>query len=55
MAKSPVYKLYWCKHTAAQAPEILLEEAGLTYKKITIDIEKGENWMPEYLAVNHKV
>jgi len=52
MTKSPVYKLYWCRHTAAQAPEILLEEAGLTYKKIPIDIEKGENWLPDYLAVN---
>ena len=52
MTQLPVYKLYCGRHTAAQAPEILLEEAGLTYKKITIDIEKGENWLPDYLAVN---
>ena len=52
MAQSQVYKLYWCRHTAAQAPEVLLEDAGLTYEKITIDIEKEENWLPEYLAVN---
>lgn len=47
-----MYKLYWNKDTAAVAPELVLEEAGLAYEKVVIDAFAGETWQPEFLAIN---
>ena len=47
-----MYKLYWCRQTAALAPELVLEEGGIAYEKITIDISRLENFRLDYLAVN---
>lgn len=52
MAESKVYKLYWSKDSAAQGPAILMEEAGIAHEKIPVDLSRGENWEPHYLAVN---
>jgi len=47
-----MYKLYWNKDTAAVAPEMVLEEAGLAYEKIVIDAFGGETWQADFLAIN---
>ncbi len=47
-----MYKLYWNKDTAAVAPEMVLEEAGLAYEKVVIDAFGGETWQADYLAIN---
>src|SRR5262245_40279042 len=36
----------------ARKPRIVLAEKGLQYEKVTIDITKGEQKKPEYLAIN---
>jgi glutathione S-transferase len=45
-------------HSAAAscsvATHIALEEAGAQYKAVKVDLSKGEQRMPEYLAVNPK-
>ncbi len=52
MTNEKCYKLYWCSQTAAFAPEVLLEEGGISFQKIKIDIYKGENFSKDYLAIN---
>jgi glutathione S-transferase len=36
----------------ARKPRIVLAEKGLQYEKVTIDITKGEQQKPQYLAIN---
>lgn len=36
----------------ARKPRIVLAEKGLPYEKVTIDITKGDQKKPEYLAIN---
>lgn len=47
-----MYKLYWASGSAAFAPQAVLEEGGLDYETVAVDIRKGENLAPDYLAVN---
>ena len=47
-----MYKLYWAPKTAAFAPQAVLEEAGLPYELVPVDLEREENLGPAYLAVN---
>lgn len=47
-----MYKLYWCRQTAALAPELILEESGLPYEKVLVDTAKLEHRRLDYLAVN---
>lgn len=47
-----MYKLYWCPGTAAMAPHGVLEETGQPYELELVDIGKGHNRSPDYLAIN---
>ena len=47
-----MYKLYWAQNSGALAPQILLEEVGADYQRVVIDLEKGEETKPEFLAIN---
>jgi len=49
-----MYKLYWCRRTAALAPQLVLELAALPYEKISIETRRGEHRQPAYLAINPK-
>ena len=45
-------KLYYSPGACALASHIALEEAGADYETVRIDLGKGEQKTPEYLAVN---
>lgn len=45
-------KLYFSPGACALASHIALEEAGAAYEGVKIDLRKGEQKTPEYLAVN---
>ena len=45
-------KLYYSPGACAMASHIGLEESGATYEAARIDLKKGEQKTPEYLAVN---
>ncbi|MEG1030187.1 MAG: glutathione S-transferase N-terminal domain-containing protein, partial [Brevundimonas sp.] len=45
-------KLYYSPGACAMASHIALEEAGADYELQKIDLKKGEQRTPEYLAVN---
>ena len=45
-------KLYYSPGACAMASHIALEESGATYEAIGIDLSKGEQKTPEYLAIN---
>jgi len=47
-------KLYWGKGTCAIGIHILLEEAGLDYQTIRVDVGGGETHQPPFLAINPK-
>jgi glutathione S-transferase len=47
-----MYTLYWSEGTASFAPQAVLEEAGLPYKLVPVDISSGENRNAEYLKMN---
>lgn len=47
-----MYKLYWCKQTAAFGPQAVLEEIGAAYELTPVDIYKNEHLTPEYLTMN---
>jgi glutathione S-transferase len=49
---SNTYTLYWCPDTASLAPRIVLEEAGLDYEVVEVDIRQGAHRAPAYLAIN---
>lgn len=50
-------KLYYAPRTCALAPYITLSEAGAAFDVMPINMRKGENQSPEYMALNpkHKV
>ncbi len=50
-------KLYYAPTTCALAPYITLTEAGADFEVMPINMRKGENKSPEYMALNpkHKV
>lgn len=45
-------KLYYSPGACALASHIAFEEAGAQYEAVRIDLKKGEQRTPEYLAVN---
>lgn len=45
-------KLYYSPGACAMASHIALEESGAEYEPIRIDLRKGEQKTPEYLAIN---
>jgi glutathione S-transferase len=45
-------KLYFARRTRATRPRWLLEELGVPYEKINLELSKGEHKSPEYLAVH---
>lgn len=45
-------KLYYSPGACALASHIAFEEAGASYEGVKIDLKKGEQRTPEYLAVN---
>lgn len=47
-----MYILYWAQNSGALAPQILLEEVGAEYQRVVVDLEKGEETKPEFLAIN---
>ncbi len=47
-----MYKLYWSQGTASLAPQVILEETGVDYEMVLIDMAKSEHLTPEYLAIN---
>ena len=46
------YHLYWERMSGAIAPQCLLEEMGLAWRKVHIDMNLVEHQSPEYIAVN---
>lgn len=47
-------KLYWGPHTCAIGIHLLLEEAGVPYEAVKLDVQRGENETPAFLDVNPK-
>lgn len=47
-----MYRLYWEALSGAMLPEVMLEEMGLSYERVPIDMAAGEHRSPEYLAIN---
>lgn len=45
-------KLYFARRTRATRPRWLLEELGVPYEKINLELTKGEHKTAEYLAVH---
>lgn len=45
-------KLYYSPGACAMASHIALEESGATYETVRIDLKKGEQKTPDYLAIN---
>jgi glutathione S-transferase len=45
------YVLYWNPFSGSLAPMAVLEEIGIHYEKILIDMDKGEHRSTEYLTI----
>ena len=45
-------KLYWSPNTRSTRALWLMEEAGLPYERVKLDLAAGEHKRPEFLAVN---
>ncbi len=45
-------KLYWSPNTRSQRALWMLEEAGLPYERVKLDLGAGEHKRPAFLAVN---
>lgn len=45
-------KLYYAPRTRSTRPRWLLEELGVPYESVRVDIAKGEHKKPEYLAIH---
>jgi glutathione S-transferase len=46
------FVLYWFPFSGSLAPMAVLEEVGVSYEKVLIDISKGEHQSPEYLKIH---
>jgi glutathione S-transferase len=44
--------LYYAPGACSMAPHIMLEELGVPYEAVKIDLTKGENRTPEYIRIN---
>src|ERR1700732_362885 len=49
---SPMMKLYWSPRTRSFSTLWLMEETGQPYERVLIDLTKGAQKTPEYLAIN---
>jgi glutathione S-transferase len=47
-----MYTLYWAPNTAAFAPHVILEENGLDYELVPVDLGAGEHRAAAYLELN---
>jgi glutathione S-transferase len=47
-----MYKLYWSKSSGAFAPQVMLEEAGVAYEKVVVDLDSDAQRAPEFVAIN---
>ncbi len=45
-------KLYWCPQTRSMRALWMMEEAGVPYERVLIDIRAGKQSTPEYHAIN---
>jgi glutathione S-transferase len=52
MPDAPGYTLYWEALSGAMAPQVMLEEMALGYRKVAVDMARGEHKSPAYLALN---
>lgn len=52
MTEAPGYTLYWEAFSGAMAPQVMLEEMAVGYRKVAVDMARGEHKSPNYLAVN---
>jgi glutathione S-transferase len=48
----PPLTLYYSPKACSLASHIALQESGLSYKAVSVDIRKGENATPDYLHIN---
>ncbi len=46
------YQLFWERMSGAIAPQCLLEEMGLAWRKVPIDMATAAHESPDYIAVN---
>lgn len=46
------YALYWEALSGAIVPQAMLEEMGLAYEKLAVDMARGEHRTPAYLKLN---
>ncbi|MCG5261581.1 glutathione S-transferase [Cupriavidus gilardii] len=49
---SPILTFYAANTPNGQKISIYLQEAGLPYRQVDLDLDKGEQKRPEYLAIN---
>jgi len=47
-----LYRLYWDRGSANMAPHAMLREIGCDFDLVRVDVAKGENRAPGYLAIN---
>ncbi len=47
-----MYRLFWAAGTGVIAPEVMLEEAGAAFERVTVDLGAGEHREPDFLAIN---
>lgn len=51
-AFAPQLTLHFSPKACSLAPHIILEESGLPYRAVAVDIRAGQNAQPEYLKIN---
>jgi glutathione S-transferase len=49
-----MYKLFYAPGSAAMAPHAVLEEIGVKYELVPVDLQKKAHQRPEYLKLNPK-
>jgi glutathione S-transferase len=47
-----MYKLYWSPGSANMTPHALLEEIGVPFELIEVDLDAGKQHNPDYLTLN---
>lgn len=52
MSVTNVYTLYWEAMSGAIAPQAMFEEMGVAYRKVAVDMERGEHRNSKYLEIN---